>query len=382
MENEKNERSNIQDMVKGALIIAVIFFHSFILKDVTTYNEFHVILCLFPCVMGVFFFYAGYNYQVGKRTPGQNIVRRTKQLIIPLVVMIFVDILLVGGLQLIYKLTDLTGIWHALKQFLLSEGGIVHFHADISKTNYELSLPLAILWYLYTLYIISIIFYLIVDKVIIKLSRFIPIVVILVLLSFAIGQFIDPKLPYALQSYPLILAIMLTGAYLSQHSVLDRPLNNKKSIIIACVQMVIAESLIFGIGLLCYYAFGAATVGALPGGELNPVIKGFDAFVTYILSLFGTIFIHTLMRLITKIKIFSLFFGYLGKNVALVYVTHPIFLAYIHTLIFGRNGNVLGWFQPYAYTIITLILFIGISLLIKLIINKIKSKKNKVEEGN
>ena len=378
MENEKKIRSNVQDMVKGALIIAVIFFHSTLYGNPTSYTEFNIVFCLFPCLMGVFFFYTGYNYTVGKRKPIENIKRRTKQLIIPLVIMLFVATILVGGLQLLYKQTDLTGIWQSLLQFFYSEGGVALWKPELPKLNYDLALSVAILWYLYTLYIVSVFFYLIVDKVIIKLSRFIPLVSLLVVLSFVLGQFVGPNLPYALQSWPLILAMMLTGAYLSQKKALDRPLDNKKSIIIAIVQIVIAEGIIFGLSLLCYFAFGATTVGALAGGSFNSVIKGFDALVAYVMALFGTILVHTIMRLLNKIKIFALFFGCLGKHVALVYVTHPIFISYIHTIIFGRNFNVLGWFQPYAYTILTLVLFIGISLLIGMLINK--NNKKKTEE--
>ena len=378
MENEKKIRSNVQDMVKGALIIAVIFFHSTLYGNPTSYAEFNIVFCLFPCLMGVFFFYTGYNYTIGKRKPIENIKRRTKQLIIPLVIMLFVATILVGGLQLLYKQTDFTGIWQSLLQFFYSEGGVALWKPNLSNLNYDLALSVAILWYLYTLYIVSVFFYLIVDKVIIKLSRFIPLVSSLVILSFVLGQFVGPNLPYALQSWPLILAMMLTGAYLSQRKALDRPLDNKKSIMIAIGQMILAEGVIFGLSLLCYFAFGATTVGALAGGSFNGIIKGFDALVAYVMALFGTILVHTIMRLLNKIKILSLFFGYLGKHVALVYVTHPIFISYIHTIIFGRNFGVLGWFQPYAYTILTLILFIGISLLFGMLINK-KNKK-KMEE--
>lgn len=378
MENEKKERSNVQDMVKGALIIAVIFFHCTLYGNATSYNEFNIVFCIFPCIMGVFFFYTGYNYTVGKRSPIENIKRRTKQLLIPLLVMIVVDTILVGGLVLIYNKTNFTDMWKSFIPFLLSEGGLELWNPNIPNFNYELALSLAVLWYLYTLYIISIIFYLIVDKVVIKLSRLIPVVSILVILSFVIGQFLGYKLPYAIQSYPLMLAIMLTGAYFSLKKELDKPIDNKKSVIIAIIQAIVAEGIIFGIGIICYYAFSATTVGGLPGGALNNTIKGFDAFIAYIMAILGTFLIHTIMRLLNRVKILALFFGFLGKRVSIVYVTHPIFIAYIHTIIFRSDYHVLGWFQPYAYTIITLVLFIGIAILAGLLIKKINTKNIKV----
>ena len=368
--NSKEEKSNIQYMVKGALIIAVVFFHAFLYGNNYAYQTFTMAFCIFPCIMGVFFFYSGYNYTVGKRRPIENIKRRTLQLLLPLLIMFFVSTLLVGGLQLITKNTDMEGVWQAIKYFLFSEGGVIMWKIDISKANFDTLLAVGLLWYLYALYILSVIFYLIVDKVIVKFRIFIIVVLCLVLASFLIGQFIGYELPYAIQAYPLILAIMLVGAYVKQKEILNIPLDNKKNIIVSIILMIVFEGIIFGLGLLCYYAFGATTVGALPGGALNPTIKGFDVFVTFVMSILGTFAIHTLMRYLSKIKVFSFFFGILGKNVAIIYLTHPIFISYIHTLIFGRNYNVLGWFQPYMYTIITITILLGIFILVRIIKKK------------
>ena len=179
--NSKEEKSNIQYMVKGALIIAVVFFHAFLYGNNYAYQTFTMAFCIFPCIMGVFFFYSGYNYTVGKRRPIENIKRRTLQLLLlPLLIMFFVSTLLVGGLQLITKNTDMEGIWQAIKYFLFSEGGVIMWKIDISKANFDTLLAVGLLWYLYALYILSVIFYLIVDKVLIKLRNFIIVVLCLV----------------------------------------------------------------------------------------------------------------------------------------------------------------------------------------------------------
>ena len=377
MQKQVKDRSNIQDMSKGFLIIAVIFFHAFLYGNNYAYNNFNIVFCIFPCIMGVFFFYSGYNYTIGKRKPIENIKRRTKQLLFPLVIMFFAVIILVGGLQLITKNAEMIGIWQSIEYFLFSDGGISLWKIDISQSNFDTLLAVGLLWYLYALYIVSVVFYLIVDWTIAKLNRFIIVVLGLVLTSFLVGQFIGYKLPYAIQSYPLILSIMLVGAYIKKLNLLEIPLDNKKNISISIILIIIFEGIIFGLGLLCYYAFGATTVGSLPGGALNQTIKGFDAFVVFVMAILGTFVIHTLMRYLSKIKIISSFFGILGKNVAIVYLTHPIFISYIHTLIFGRNYNVLGWFQPYMYTIITVTLLV----IIFIIINILKKKKqDKAEE--
>ena len=371
------KRSNVQDMVKGALIIAVIFFHATLFRDPNIVIEFNFLVALFPCVLGVFFFYSGYNYTIGRRTIKENIIRRTKQLIIPLIILILVDLLVSLSIQLIIKDYDFTSTGQSFLRFIASEGGATFWNIDVSKAYYEFYLPFSVLWYLYVLYIISVIFYLIVDKIIIKLPRFIITISILVISSFIMGQFVGTILPYSIQSYPLILAIMLTGAYFSKNNLLDREINDKRTVVIALTKIVVSEIIILGISLTCYYAFGAKLVGALVVGAFSYIMKGFDAIIVYIMAIAGVIEFHNLMKLLNKIRIISVFFSYIGRRVSYVYITHTIFLVYIHVIIFKRNFYTLGAFQPFAYTFMTLILFILISLLINYLIKK---RKNNIKE--
>lgn len=342
IQQQEKEKPNIQYMAKGALIIGVIAFHSFLYEDHAADHHFHIAFCVFPCQMGVFFFYSGFNYASGKRSPIDNIKRRAKQILIPLITMFFVAVILIGGLQLITGNTQMIVIWYSIK-YLLTDGGVMTGNPDLSKGFYDLSLAIGELWYLYALYIVSVVFYLIVDWTISKLRNLLIIVIPLLITSFLIGQFIGYCLPYTVQSYPLILAIMLVGAYIRKKDLLNIHLDNKKNIYISIILMIVFEGIIIGLCLLCYYAFGATAVGALISGGLNQKIRGFDVFVAFLMSILGTFVIHTLMKFISKIKFVSSFFEIFGKNSALVYLTHPILLSYIHTLIFWRNNDLFGW---------------------------------------
>ena len=323
IQKQEKENPNIQYMAKGALIIGVIAFHSLLYEDHKAHHHFHIVFCVFPCLMGVFFFYSGFNYASGKRSPIDNIKRRTKQLLIPLITMFFVAVILIGGLQLITGNTQMIDIWYSLK-YLLTDGGVITGNPDILKGCYDLTLAFGTLWYSYALYIVSVVFYLIVDWAISKLRNLLIIVIPLLITSFLIGQFIRYCLPYTVQSYPLILTIMLVGAYIRKKDLLNIHLDNKKNIYISIILMIVFEGIIIGLSLLCYYAFGATAVGALLTGGLNKKIRGFDVFVAFLMSILGTFVIHTLMKFISKIKFVSSFFEIFGKNSAFVYLTHPI----------------------------------------------------------
>ena len=342
IQKQEKENPNIQYMAKGALIIGVFALYSLLYEDHIAFQRFHIAFCVFPCPMGVFFFYSGFNYASGKRTPIDNIKRRTKELLIPLITMFFVAVILIGGLQLITGNTQMIDIWYSIK-YLLTDGGVVTGNPDILKGCYDLTLAFGNLWYSYALYIVSVVFYLIVDWAISKLRNLLIIVIPLLITSFLIGQFIRYCLPYTVQSYPLMLAIMLVGLYIRKKDLLNIPLDNKKNISITIILMIVFEGIIIGLSLLCYYAFGATAVGALLTGGLNKKIRGFDVFVAFLMSILGTFVIHTLMKFISKIKFVSSFFEIFGKNSAFVYLTHPILLSYIHTLIFWRNNDIFGW---------------------------------------
>lgn len=76
--------NNSQNIAKGILICSVIFFHSKIFIDYSVINNFNILFLVFPCLIGVFFFYSGYNYTPKKRTAKESIKRRTKQLLLPI----------------------------------------------------------------------------------------------------------------------------------------------------------------------------------------------------------------------------------------------------------------------------------------------------------
>ena len=132
IQQQEKEKPNIQYMAKGALIIGVTGFHSLLYEDHIAYHHFHIAFCVFPCLMGVFFFYSGFNYASGKRSPIDNIKRRTKQLLIPLITMFFVAVILIGGLQLITGNTQMIDIWYNFK-YLLTDGGVITGNPDILK---------------------------------------------------------------------------------------------------------------------------------------------------------------------------------------------------------------------------------------------------------
>ncbi|MBR6331893.1 MAG: acyltransferase family protein [Dehalococcoidales bacterium] len=373
MDTQTKGRSIVQDMVKGVLILFVIYFHATLFGPLNARTEFNILYCVFPCLMSVFFFYSGYNYSPKGKTYKEKISHRAKQLLLPIPIVFITATLLVGGLQMITGNATLKTVLYGDLYLLLSEGGFDLLGIEMTAGNVDVIMAVGILWFLYVLFIVSAVFYLIIDWTIEKTSRYIAVTAVCVLLSFLIVQFIGVSLPHMVQAYPVILAIMLTGAFLKQKNFLDRPADSKRAIVSIIMTAIAFEAVIFISCYFCHVRFGADLVGAMAGGQFNAVIKGFDVILVFILSIMGTYVIHTLMRLLSMVKPISKLFGYIGKRVSLVYVTHATILSFVVTLIFHRDLSGLGQFYPLVLVLITITVFLVISFIIGAIIKKTRS---------
>lgn len=382
----KNQtKSSAQNIVKCLLITSVVFFHAlmFLVANPTeVMSQFNILLTLFPFLMMVFFFYAGYNYTPGKRTIGQNIKRRSLQLLIPMFITIVVSCGIIFAIKLPTasdKVIEVEKLTNSICYSLMSEplALMIGYPAN-GLLSFDMDLALGIVWFLYALYICSIFFYLIVDYAIKKPSRLLSIIFILLIGAFCMGQFAGVYLPYTVQCYPVALAMMLLAAYLKQFNFLDKKPETKKDLIFLIINTVVAELVVVGIGLFGYFSYGSTMVGSLPGGMFDSNIKGFDAFVSFIMGFLGTFVVHQLSRLIVKVPVLSTVFDWYGRHSAYVYLSHPLFLSFIHTIIFQGQTKV-GGFQPYLYVFMTIAMLVVIFLFVDWIIANIKNKKHLME---
>ena len=346
--------NNFQNIAKGILICSVVFLHSSICIDYSVINNFNILFLIFPCVIGVFFFYSGYNYKPQKRTPKESIKRRTKRLLLPLLIIWGLATILVVPMLLLTKSASVYSIKQSYLYVALSEPWAMMKGMDITTCNFDLILCIEAGWFLYTLWIVSCVFYLIVDFVNEKLSRHIITVALLLFISFLMGKFIGPYLPFVINCYPVVLAIMLTAAYLKKSNFLDK----EECTAMVCTKVIAFEFTIILISTICYFAFGAILVGSLKGGSFDNSINGLDAYISYIFAILGTYIIHNLSKLISKIPVISTMFEKFGENSAIVYITHGIIISYIDTLIFHRNHELFSsTAQSIIYLFIVLVVY-------------------------
>lgn len=380
----EKRRSNAQDIAKGMMIIGVVFFHCYLevfSSPADALSTFNPLVACFPFILSTFFFYAGYNYKPDTRTYKQHIARRAKQLLIPLLFAFIISTVLISSMELAFHFDNpgatFQSIGNSILYFLMSEPTalIVGFPRS-GGIIFELMLSLCLLWFLYTLFFCSLFFYWLVKYTNKRLTTLVSVVILLLSISFCVVQFVPygNYLPFQVQSYPVVLSIMLVGAYLRKSNFLDRPVSGKKGIALLVANALIAEALVAGISLALHYAFGTMTVGSMPGSKFDPAILGFDVFACFGFGILGVYFVHTMARGISLIPFVSSGFQWMGRHSSLFYLFHPIFLDLAAICIFQKNIP-WGRGQAFFYLAVVLAMMCLVFFLIDLIVKSIKNKK-------
>jgi len=373
----ENRRTIAQDAAKGLMIIGVVFFHCSLMTyavPMEALSQFNILSAMFPFIMSSFFFYTGYNYVDKGRSYKESILRRAKQLLIPMAIAFIISAITISSIELIYSYQDVPSALHAIGNTILyslmSEPlAIMIGFPQSGGTVLGLVVGLGLLWFIYCLFTCSIFFYLLVKRTNKNPFTLFSVVIILLIIAFVIGEYVGTYLPYTIQCYPVVLAIMLTAAYLRQSHFLNKRIRTKKDIIFHTINALIAEGIIIATCFVMYYRFNATTTGALPGGLFDTNLKGFDAFIAYAFGILGTYFIHTVCRLIKRIPILGTSLAWVGNHSAFFYLFHPIFITLIMSLIFKKEV-ILGAGQAYVYFAFTFACLVLCCFIIDLIIKR------------
>ena len=347
---------------------------------ITLYNHgdalasFDILMALFPFLLSTFFFYTGYNYVPNGKSFKENILRRAKQLLIPLVLCYVISIVLMSSMELIFNYQDIgatfQSIGNSILYSLMSEPlALMIKFPQSGGTLFSLILSLGLLWFIYCLFICSIFFYLLVNFTNKRVENLLSVVIILLAIAFCLGEFVGVYLPYTVQCYPVVLAIMLTAAYLRKSHFLNRRILSKRDSVHHAINMILAEGIIVGTCFVCHHHFGAIFTGSMPGGVFDYSLKGFDAFVAFIFSIVGTYFIHTLCRLIKHVPAVGKILQWIGNHSSLFYLFHPIPLVFAQTFIFQRKV-IWGKAQAFVYVAFTVSILVLVCLLLDFVVKK------------
>lgn len=290
-----NTRNKTFDILKGIGIILITFYHLVYRLENGTIDEF--IKNFIWLILPIFFLISGYFYKVGKYSIKENILRRTKNLLIPTIIYLLI-LFLIGTIQFVllhnYNLMDL------LKDFLN-----IFIRPELADPIFkeiggDLFFNLSPSWYIWTCFLSSILFF-IIANISLKNKKNMIISTIILLSLGTIAHIFIPPTPWSIALTPFYASIMLLGAYISNNDLLSK-LNFKLPITIIIILIG------FIINGILYYFFGTDLlyISVLSSN------KYMGPLMCYIQVIPGGISLYLLCNLLSKFK-FSNIFSWCGK---------------------------------------------------------------------
>ena len=358
------EKKRVQfiDMVRGLTILCISVYHIVapgILKTFTT----GIIGSLFFS----FFFFSGYFYVAGKKPIGENIASRAKSLLGTFVSYSLAFWMIGSVILLMKKAETIIDALCCLRNFY---GGSIWNRTIQDFFGWEYhslgsAYPfLADFWFLPALFIASVLFIVIAEKI--AKTAVTQMIAILVLLCITgILRYNSVMLPYNLQLIPFWAALVLIGYTFKMLNVFDK-LQGNSSLSVGILSTVIS------IGASVYLAYGTNLFrGTFDEPEVLTMIV---VFVLGVLSIYG---VSLVCKYIEDTNINVDKFAYLGSHSIYLYLYH-VFVAWLICQITGFSMR----YDPenmtngiLAKSIILAIVSIGLSILISVAADKLKRRK-------
>lgn len=306
------KRMTEQDIAKGLAILLVVFVHSVELKT-TAMNW---LVATTGYAMPFFFFMSGYNYKPGRGTWGQNVTKRAKQLLLPL---LYYSVGIYVVMTVYFLFRQETTVSFALRSFgsfwltrPLSEW--VGIATDMTADPFFALLVQG--WFLQFMMSAYLVFYLVADFALKNASRFISVCIGLLSVTCAFVSF-EVTLPWGLHAAPLVAAMMLAGAMFGKQKLLHRETVSAKWNLLN----VLAA---FGIYLILGLLYPRA--GQFAAGMLGHGIGFWDVFITFLAAILGSYILVNISKLVEKVPGFSTVFKWCGVNSLTILLVHMCFI--------------------------------------------------------
>lgn len=327
----KKSRMEEQDVGKGLAMIMVLFLHSVTLfteggRDLTVSGATLVMGAMFGYIMGFFVIMAGYNYKKSSESWGKTVLKRLKQLLLPVFVIATVIWVLLGAYLVIRGETDIRQIVNSYFAFWVTDPVAKMIGLDASRTF--VAQALGPVWFIKSLFTASLIFLAVADYALEKASRLFSIVTGLLMATFVLRIW-EIDLPWLGEIAPAMCAIMLLGAYMKK---LDIYTGHESKTSYKWLNAIAAFAFVFSLGMV------VPRVGMISSGRIDMVAGPMEVYITAIYCVLGTYVMLAICRPLAKVPVVSTFLKWFGKNCMFVLLIHGAVLR-IFTDLFGITGG-------------------------------------------
>ena len=361
----KTKRLQYVDALRGLGILWIIFYHLTAQGGFKTY----VLNPLMELFLVVFFFFSGYFYKPNKTSIGKNIGKRALSLLVPFVIYA----LIFWGIGTLYlTLTNQAPFLETLgclRNFFVGAIWNRDIQGWFNWDYYSLGkryLYLADFWFLLAMFFASVLFFLIIDKIIKKA----PITLAVVAVLFALtGVCVGLKftLPYNLHMVPYWTAFMVLGAFVGNRKLIELPGLGRGPKYVIGATMLISSIVIALLKTPALNQFRGSF-----GGD-NEVVSMLLCIAAALPFLGG---IGILFQQLEQDGIRFNEMAWLGAHSFTYYLFH-MFYAWLISIIFGFSVLQMQWWVGLLVAIASIALCTGQFFLMDLIARKIKERKTK-----
>ena len=322
MNTAVKKRLSFVDMMKGLATIVVVCYHLFAPAEFKSGFIDHI---LFPFLVS-FFIFAGYFYKPGKRTYGENVKARAKQLLIPFFVYGVIFWLIASVYMLIKNEITVVEALACLRNFF---GGCIWNRVIQNWFGWEYYklgsryMFLAGFWFLPALFFASLIFFPIADRTLDSTKKTIAAALGLFAVTGVLRHF-KVDLPYNWQIVPFWAGFMLLGAFSREKSLFELPsMEGAKGWGCALVSLAVGTAI----------AFWREPIvntfrGSFPEPEVLTMTLGIISCIFFVWGL------TVICRLIENAGVRVEELAWVGRNSMDIYLCH-YFFAWVISIITG-----------------------------------------------
>ncbi|MBE6514596.1 MAG: acyltransferase [Thermoplasmata archaeon] len=349
-------RLKTADVLKGILILGVVFVHMFMLNQVDDAGR-SVSLILQPLYMGLicFFVVAGYFLPSGGYI--QKIKKRSKLLIVLVVCSVAFPVILYLWLWVLGQPSTLDDLWLSI---VSSFGNQSLFEPLDSPDPIKVCYSAYAYYFLWVMLWSFFIFYAIVNRVLAD-RRLFAVTLLLLLAAEAVLVYIGVKLPFDSTLIPISVAFMLIGAYLSQMRFLEKLENAELGSSRTWVPLILS---LLALAVLVYLFPPGVKFNFAYFGEYG----GMSAFPFFIEGILVFIIFSYVSMLFARIPLLSDVFAICGKYSLALAVLHifvvMVVLALFYTLPTDMVFPPLSAVQTLAMGVFAVVFTVGACMLV------------------
>ncbi|MCQ2771285.1 MAG: acyltransferase family protein [Clostridia bacterium] len=364
-------RDKAQDIAKGVSILLVILFHTFTMP--VWFKTIFSIACVW--LMPFFFTLSGYYYTPGKKTKKENIIHRTKQLMIPYF-QYSVGIWIITTVYNLIRNTYTIGqsLYHYLT-FLVSRNTLILLGLEPIKSDMTI-VPNGIkfttvvvpFWFIVMMMFSNIIFYLIADYALSNKKRLISILALLISTSYLINLGVEAigfGLPWNIQNVPMGTALMLIGAQYGKTKILAKEAVSTKWTII---------------NTLVAYAISAVIqlkypgIGSWAGGTFR-TYGAIEVFPCVLFGIMSPFMVISISRLLEKIPGLGFALSWVGARTIPFLFVHWLVSSFVSIFLKLQAQPLGAALESLLNCFITIAILVVYRIVWELILKTIKTKK-------